>query len=163
MIVNQLSELEIVGVYDRGVPNKERIVVVVEETVNLGQYGLMIGVRAANGLALPIRDNLFWFGDGIVNKGEWLVIYSGPGKPMVTEMPDSTDKVYSIHWGRENTMLANPLLMPILFRADAVQVLTDPVDLPQLHEEPTVHPGNSSDFVSPENGENDHAQINDTK
>ena len=53
MIVNNITELTLKGVYDRGVPNQERIVIISNETVNLGKYGLMIGVRSTGNTAFP--------------------------------------------------------------------------------------------------------------
>lgn len=122
MIVNRVSEITVVDVFDRGVPNQERIVLHVKETVNLGQYGLMIGVRAQDGTAFPIRDNLLWFGDGFVTRGDWIFVYTGPGDPRVTTLPNTQERLYTLHWGRSQTILHNHDLVPILFRVDAVQV-----------------------------------------
>lgn len=131
MIVGLITELSIVGVFSRGTPNEERIVLRVNETLHLGQYGLMIGVRLGGGFASPIQDNLLWFGDGILNKGDWVFIYTGPGKARVTNLPNSQEKLYSIHWGRQATFLSNTDFVPILFRVDAVQVPDSVLSLPQ--------------------------------
>ena len=69
-----------ISVADRGVPNRERIAIFVEETTNMGQYGVMVGHSAVDRTAIPYQDNLFWFGDGIVNKGDWILLYTGKGK-----------------------------------------------------------------------------------
>ncbi len=122
MILNPVTEISVVGVFDRGIPNQERIVLHVNETVNLGQYGLMVGVRGGDGTAFPIRDNLFWFGDGFVNRDDWIFVYTGPGVPKATTLPNTQECLYSIHWGRTQTMLLDHDVVPILFRVDAVQV-----------------------------------------
>jgi hypothetical protein len=132
MIVNLITELTIVGVFDRGVPNQERIVLRVNETVNLGQYGIMIGIRGWSGTGVPVRDNLLWFGDGIVNRGDWIFVYTGPGTPKMTTLPNTEERLLSIHWGRQYTILNSDDLVPILFRVDAVQVLTENVSRPLL-------------------------------
>ena len=129
MIVQDITELTIVGVHDRGVPNQERIVISVNQPINLGQYGIMIGVKGATGAGFPIKDNLLWFGDGVVYQGDWLFIYTGPGQPKASELPNSTSKLYSIHWGRQTTILHDKELLPILFRVDAVQVPVEPSNL----------------------------------
>lgn len=54
LLVLNIDELSLLGVYDRGVPNEERLVIYANETVNLGQYGIMIGVRLADGTAFPL-------------------------------------------------------------------------------------------------------------
>lgn len=131
MIVNLVTEISVVGVFDRGIPNQERIVLRVNETVNLGQYGLMVGVRGSDGTAFPIRDNLLWFGDGLVNSGEWIFVYTGPGEPRATTLPNTQERLYSIHWGRTETILHHRDFVPILFRVDAVQVLQEVTNLPK--------------------------------
>lgn len=125
MIVDPITELGIVGVYDRGIANQERIVLYANETVNMGKYGVMIGVRAVNRTAFPIRDNLLWFGDGVVSKGDWIFIYTGPGTPRQTTLPNSEERLITVHWGQKETILGNKELLPILFRVDAVLVAED--------------------------------------
>ena len=117
-----LSELSIVGIFDRGIPNQERIVLCVNEGIAMGKYGLMLGIRSANGSAIPIRDNLLWFGDAWLNKGDWVFVYTGPGEPRATAVPNNTENLYSVHWGREKVILTSPEVVPILFRIDAVLV-----------------------------------------
>lgn len=134
MIVGDILELSVVGVFDRGVPNKERIALLVNETLNLGQYGLMVGVRASEGTAFPIRDNLLWFGDGLVSKGDWVFVYTGPGEARATTLPNTNERVFSIHWGRKQTFLHDRNLVPILFRVDAVQVPNETQTLPNRQQ-----------------------------
>ena len=131
MIVLPVTELTIIGVYERGIANQERIVIFVNENLNLGQYGLMIGVRSVRNTAFPIRDNLLWFGDGLVNKGDWIFVYTGPGEPKTTTLPNTTGTLYSIHWGRDKTILNHQDLVPMLFRVDAVQTPCEKTSLPQ--------------------------------
>lgn len=130
MIVGLITEVSIVGVFSRGVPNEERIVFVANERVQLGNYGVMIGVRIDQTFSVPVRDNLLWFGDGLMNKGDWIFLYTGPGEPRQSTLPNTEEKLYSIHWGRKQTMLNNPELVPILFRVDAVQIPNNALTLP---------------------------------
>lgn len=132
MILNLITELRIVGVFDRGIPNQERIVLSVNEAVNLGQYGLMVGVRGSNGFAFPIRDNLLWFGDATVKKGDWIFVYTGPGEAKGSTLPNTQYNLYSVHWGRQYTMLGDSNVVPLLIRVDAVQVLSENVSPPLL-------------------------------
>lgn len=132
MIVANLTELEIYPVEDRGVPNLERIGILVKESTNLGQYGIMIGNYRGNNSAVPYQDNLFWFGDGIVNKGDWIILYTGSGTPRTDIWEATGGNIYTMHWGRSVTMFANSSIVPLLFRVDAVTVSTPPGDMPQL-------------------------------
>jgi hypothetical protein len=131
MIVDNLYELTVMGIYDRGVPNQERIVLRANQSLNLGQYGLMLGVRSAGNTAFPIQDNLLWFGDGLINTGDWVFVYTGPGVAKTTTLPNTQVRLYSIHWGRNTTILHHQDLVPILFRVDAVQILNEVTMLPQ--------------------------------
>jgi len=135
MIVTDLLEMQIHPVADRGVPNRERIAVYVKETTNMGQYGVMVGYSTSGNAAIPYQDKLFWFGDGIVNAGEWILLYTGKGTAKTEEWEVTGGKVYSIHWGRSTTMFANTNIVPILFRVDAVNVALPPLNLPQLGDE----------------------------
>jgi hypothetical protein len=122
MIVGDIIELEMFGVIDRGLPNKERIMIRAAETVNLGQYGIMIGVQINNGVAVPIRDNLLWFGDIALRAGEWLCVYTSPGTPKISDIPNSDEDMISIYWGRTSVVFKNINIVPILFRIDSVVV-----------------------------------------
>lgn len=133
MIVAELSELLLYPVAQRGVPNEERIPILVRETTDMGRYGIMFGYAGAPGFAKPFQDNLFWFGDGVVNAGDWILVYTGAGLPRTfdwTEPPGS--KVYVVHWGRSQTIFANSQVVPLLFRADAASVGIPPGNVPQL-------------------------------
>jgi hypothetical protein len=130
MILESIKELELWGVSDGGAPNQEAVVLIARERVNLGQYGIMIGLRGASGLAYPFKDNLFWFGDAIVNAGDWIWTYTSPGAPRSRMLSDGA-VIYSLYWGRKETVFHNPDLVPILFRVDAVNVGAHIVRLPR--------------------------------
>lgn len=129
LIVGDITELRVVGAFDRGIPNEERIVLQVNEVVNLGQFALLLGIRQQSASAVPIRDNLFWFGDGILSRGDWIFVYTGPGEGRLTDLPGTTEKLYTVHWGRTQTILNSLEVVPVLVRVDAVQI---PVDMRAL-------------------------------
>jgi len=126
MIVNSMTEISLYGIFDRGKANQERIVIRANETTNAGRFGIMVGVYQATtdegGLATPIHDNLFWFGDGILNKDDWIVVYTGPGVPQHTKLSDSNEVAYVLHWGRTKTIFNTNLIVPILFSLDGVDI-----------------------------------------
>lgn len=132
MIIENIPELELYPVEDRGKPNLERVAIFVRETTDIGRYGLMVAHTSFDRSATPFQDNLFWFGNGIVNKGDWILLYTGKGEPRSADWEATGGKVYSIHWGRERTMFANTNVIPILFRIDAANIGNSPMDVPQI-------------------------------
>ena len=134
MIVGDVTELGIVTILDRGVPNKECIAVSVRQAVNMGRYGLMLAQHdtTESKSSVPFFDNLFWFGDGVANANDWLFVYTGPGTPTSTQAANGVNRVFRLHWGKPHTVFANSMVVPILFRVDAVDILLPPSDQPQL-------------------------------
>ena len=126
MILEGITELTIISINDRGIPNQERLAIQVNKDTDMGQYAVLIGVKAEKGFAYPINDNLYWFGDGQVSKGDWVFLYTGKGKPRATDIPNQNQKIYTIHWGRDYTILNDTNIVPILLRADGVIVPTAP-------------------------------------
>ena len=132
MRVSDITELEIVTVLERGKPNEECIAVQAKKTVNLGQYGIMLGQHSGDDGVFPFRDNMFWFGDGIVSEGDWLLINTGSGTPGTNSATDNTHNIYSVYWGRTHTLFADSNVVPMLFRVDAVDIPSPPINTPQL-------------------------------
>lgn len=132
MILSDIIELNIITVYNRGIPNEECIAIQVNQQINLGQYGIMIGQYTENNSAIPFKDNMFWFGDGIVQEGDWLFIFTGNGHATQYKSSDGIHNSYNLFWERPHTIFANSNVVPILFRVDAVNVNTPPNNLPQL-------------------------------
>lgn len=132
MIVGDITELSIATVLDRGTPNRESIAIHVHERVNLGQYGIMLGTFAQSGMARPFQDNLFWFGDGFVEKGDWIFVNTGAGEPRKSRTNDQQNDVFSVFWNKRTTVFAKSNIVPILFRIDAVDIVNPPDDVPQI-------------------------------
>lgn len=132
MIFEGISSLQLWPVSDRGIPNAERIPVKVMERVDIGSYGIMAGYVSAEGLFHPYNDCLFWFGDAILNPGDWLLVYTGAGEATATDGIEPGSKVYSLHWGRGATMFANSLVVPTLFGIRSVAIGAVKNDVPQL-------------------------------
>lgn len=130
MIVSVLSELSVVKLFEPGVPNKESLAISVNEPINMGQFGLMLGISSGEKEAVPIHDQLYWFGNGYVQKGDWIFLYTGSGTPRTTDHEDGT-KSYTVFWGRPTTVFANSQVVPILFKAGAVSILDPPINKSQ--------------------------------
>jgi hypothetical protein len=131
MIVDSITELSIVTVLDRGIPNQECIAIKANAHVEMGQYGLMLGIYKNSGMATPVHDSLFWFGDGQVSPGDWIFLNTCAGEASIGKTTDQLNNNYSLFWNKPKTLFANSNIVPILFRIDAVEVLDPPVDAPQ--------------------------------
>lgn len=135
MLLAPVSEIEIVGVYDRGVANRERIVLRANTTIDCSQYAVVAGpvtVNAGASFIYPARDVLYYFGSGIVYATEWVIIYTGSGDALKTTMQGSGEPVYVVHWGRPTTLFADSRISPALIRVDAINILLPPVNQSQL-------------------------------
>ena len=132
MIVGDVTELSIVKVLDPGVPNKECVAIQVNENLNMGQYGLMLGYYARNKRAIPYFDHLYWFGDAYLRAGDWVFVYTGSGTVSTAKATNNVNDVYYLYWGKPSTVFADSIVVPVLFRVDAVDVAEPPPNLPQI-------------------------------
>ena len=123
MIVSELTELRVVGVFDRGKPHKECIAIQVNQALNIGQYGIMLGHHVEGNGAIPYCDQLYWFGGGWVKAGDWIFVYTSSGEPRQTPQQNGVNCTYTVYWGRPATMFAHTSVVPMLFRVDAVDIL----------------------------------------
>lgn len=134
MIVHSITELTVVTVQNRGVANQECIVLRVEQHVNMGQFGLMLGRYQTGNSAVPYFDNLFWFGDALLKPGDWLFVYTGSGTANKTPAANGVNEIFNLFWGKQSTLFAESIIAPILFRVDAVDVLAPPSNQPQHNQ-----------------------------
>lgn len=118
-----LSELRIVDVVDRGIPNKKRIYLQAMTDLSLGTYLLSLGYPVGNQKVFPSFDQYFWFGNETVSANTWIIVYTGPGEPKVTAMPnESKDPVLALHWGKPQTILGDNSLHPFIVSFEGILV-----------------------------------------
>lgn len=130
MIVADVTDLTVTNVLSRGEPNSECVVIRANNAVNLGQYGIMLGGYTGVQSAIPYFDNLYWFGDGFINANDWMFVYTGAGTVGMTRSVDNLNDIYSLFWGKPTTIFDDPIVVPILFRTDAVYVPEPPDHTP---------------------------------
>lgn len=122
------SGLFVLGVQDAGIPNSERIAIRADALVDLSRFGILLVWRMGNS-GIPIRDSFFWFGSGLVMQGDWVFVYTAPGSPNRTTIPNTPNSVYSVHWGRTSTIFQDRNIGPALIRMDSVQF---PFEVPSM-------------------------------
>ena len=120
-----ILELQIFGVYDRGVPNAERIVLRPLIALDLANYALTLGVRTPRG-AWPTTDHYFWLGSYLIEPPSWIFVYTGPGRPKVTHESQTKEPVHVMHWNKPEVVFQNPDVVPVLLRFDGLQIGSQP-------------------------------------
>src|ERR1700730_10382869 len=114
MLFEPIFELTIIAVADAGVPNQERVVLRPTESVDLGQFGVTVGIRNSGNpnLILPLADHFFWFPNLVVETPSWLFLYTGKGSYEKTTRTGTSETAHVFHWEREITLFNYFELVP---------------------------------------------------
>jgi hypothetical protein len=124
-----VSGLKLFDVFDRGVPNKERLVLRAITPIDGSRFGIMVGLLLGSGNAIPLFDNLFWLGNGTVNTDEWILIFTSAGTATTYIDEPSNSRVHQLYWGRKKVIFHNPDLVPMLFHVPRVVIGSAPTGL----------------------------------
>ena len=122
MIFPPPIELTFHGVFDAGVPNRERLVLQPNVSVNMAQFGILVGWKNPNGHVTPIWDNFFWFGEAIISPPMWIVVMTRGGQFEATKHPTTGEPMHVCFWGRKQTVFENPNVVPVLFQIGTLQI-----------------------------------------
>jgi hypothetical protein len=115
------TEFAVWGVYDAGVPNKERLVLRANAWFALNHFGICVArvVRLDSGQEqhMPLESPLFWFPVQWAQPLDWIVVYTGSG---AQETVKSTDghPMHLFYWGQKVTMFkaGSQEIAPLVFR-----------------------------------------------
>lgn len=122
-VLPKVWALDLLDLYAPGVPNEERIYLKAIVDTRLGEYFIFPGWRITDDLAIPFKNDLFWFGNLTVAAGTWVIIYTGPGETKFTTLTNG-EPALVLHWGKPETIFALPQIVPVLIHVDAVRVGT---------------------------------------
>jgi hypothetical protein len=127
-MTDMLPDIQIFGVYDRGVPNLERVVLRVNRSTNLSQYMLVLGYRGHAGAdtVLPIPDQSLWLGSTIIEAPSWIFIYTGSGNAGISQEKQTKEPLHSLYWNKPQVMLTHDDIVPALLHIDYVQIGNKP-------------------------------------
>jgi hypothetical protein len=132
----QIPELRLVGVFDAGVPRRERIVLKVEQKLDIGWYAIVLAIRAQPaGMAQPLRDSVCWIGSGTVEPNDWFFIYTGAGSQMTIPADSDHGKLFFEFWGRKETVFHDSQIVPMLWRLNGVTIERADPQLPAIGAE----------------------------
>ncbi len=119
---NFSDDLSVVGIYDAGVANLERIVLRADQKVDLAGYLLLIALRGqAGGGSIPLRDNMLWLGNTSIDAGDWVYVYTAPGVAQTSTLPNNPNKVVSLYWGKNQTIFQGAHLTAALVKIEHVR------------------------------------------
>lgn len=115
--------LELFGVYDRGVPNLERIVLRANRAVALGGYFLILGIPTLNKEDMwPLPDQSLWLGTGQMDVAGWVFVFTGKGTPAVSQETHTKDPLQTLYWNKSEVALANEHVVPALVHLDGIEI-----------------------------------------
>lgn len=131
-----IPELQLIGVLDPGVPGKERIVLKVEQKIDIGWYAIVVAIRGQpSGHSTPMRDNMYWIGSGSVEPNDWFFLYTGSGTQTTIPADGVHGKLFIEFWGRPQTIFHDSLLIPVLWRLNGITVERVAPTLPALNQQ----------------------------
>jgi len=118
-----INEIRLLGVFDAGIPGKERVVLKVEADIDIGWYAIILSSKTAStGHAIPIRDSMYWVGSGIVSANDWIFLFTGSGTKSTVPAADGKAKLFLEYWGRPQTIFHDPRIIPVLWRLSGIVV-----------------------------------------
>ena len=132
-LLADIAELQLFGVFERGQPNKERVVLKPTITVDIGNYAVMVGARTptAGNLIVPLRDHMFWFGSAFLTPNDWLFLYTGHGTPSRLPSPDQSGHLYICYWGHDQTIFHDAQIVPAVVRFNGIMIEARPAPAAQ--------------------------------
>jgi hypothetical protein len=119
-----IPELTLQGVFERGLPNKEHVVLKAEVPVDLGFYAVVLGLRnpGTEALATPLVDSTYWLGSAEIPAGDWVFLFTGPGTPSKIRSKDNTCDLHLIFWNRKQTIFHDTRIIPLLWRLNGITI-----------------------------------------
>ena len=114
-----LKPLELMPyVEDRGVAGQERIYLRANQRVSLRPYLLLVGVRLLDNTSIPSPNHVLWLGSETLDAGAWLVVYTGPGEPLVSRIVGTDEPARILYWHNPTTIFHDPRMVPLLVQFD---------------------------------------------
>ncbi|HWW89007.1 MAG TPA: hypothetical protein VNZ26_35685 [Vicinamibacterales bacterium] len=118
-----ITELRLHGVRNAGVANSEVIVLEAVIAVDIGQYAIVLARRAERtGMAMPLPDAMFWFNTTVIPTGDFMLLWTGAGRPHSALTGDGKATLHQFFWNRAQTIFHDSNIVPMLWRLGGVVV-----------------------------------------
>lgn len=106
--------IEVVEILDKGIANKERIVLRVLGFTNLSYYALAhTRLISTNSISNDIK-NTYWFNPLEVSPGDYIIVFTKKGIISSVQNTEGT-KTHWRYWGFKNTVFTTPNDCAVLF------------------------------------------------
>lgn len=119
--MSELFILEMYGIYERGVPNAERIVLRAHQPVDLSRYGLILGLTGRDNSIVPARDNFLWLGNIALGSPGWVFVYTGTGTPGPSIEVHTKEPLQVLYWDKAFAVFTEPSFTAALIQFGEVQ------------------------------------------
>jgi hypothetical protein len=116
--------LKITSIADRGDPKKERLVMRVLADTDVGEY-VAFRTIGDNALATTDVQDVFWFPDQPVRKGDYVVLYSRVGQ-YKTKALKAGSTSHFFYWGKAAPVWRTGIDVAVLLHVDKWSSLPAP-------------------------------------
>jgi hypothetical protein len=99
--------LRISTIADRGIPNKERLILEVLQDTDLSYYTVFDTFYLSQDRIATHPKGAYWFDPKKVRAGDLIILYTRTGIPSEKQNPDGT-KWHFFFWGLKNTTWNRP-------------------------------------------------------
>ena len=130
-ILPPVHELSVVGIFDPGIPNRERIVLRPTQPLNLAAFALILSATAPEGVT-PIPNQFLWLGERWLSPPAWIVVFTGPGRFQEGAHQTTGEPVLELHWGQPGVVLGRPGVAVSVIRIGALTSQVTPITAPAV-------------------------------
>ncbi|WP_163934368.1 hypothetical protein [Paraferrimonas sp. SM1919] len=110
-------KLEMKSIRDRGIPDKERVVMRALARIDIGQFAL-IEAGYSNGEINTETGDCFWFPDKVIDEGDWVVLYTKPGKSK-EKVQKSGSLAHFFYWDKSRAKWSSNSKAPVVLQVDS--------------------------------------------
>lgn len=113
-------KLEIIKIIDRGVASKERLWLRVLADCDLSYFIVFDTTYTSQNSISNIQRHAHWFSPKRVKSGDYVILYTGPGKPSESKNNDGSTNHF-LYWGIDKTIWNKEGDCAVLFEINSWQ------------------------------------------
>jgi len=121
-----MTELRILSFADVGNLDKERIALIADTDLTVGDYAVFLSKVTASGKVTSGHKQAFWFPDGDVKEGDMVVLYSKKGVSATKELPDG-QTAHFFYWGMTAPMWTSDKVAAVVLHVESWDFRSSPM------------------------------------